>query len=105
MAVFHFTFVLASQRSGGSPLGLMPLASGPRHWCQLFRRRSRPSSARMLAPVQATANVSRMIRVIRRSPRVSEIATGCSPRPCNHIVVSRDFLDLARGVDAHGDAG
>src|SRR5437868_8385725 len=34
-SVFHLMLVAASQFSGGSAFGAVPLASGPRQWCQL----------------------------------------------------------------------
>src|SRR5947209_4465814 len=63
MAVFHLMFVRSSHFTGGSPFGAMPVASGPRHWCQLSRR----SSAWARAPARHSASVNRAILGMVRS--------------------------------------
>src|SRR6516164_8695124 len=50
IAVFHLTLVSASHLSGGSPLGATPVASGPRHWCQLANCSFVASPAEAAAP-------------------------------------------------------
>src|SRR5947207_3398251 len=55
---FHLTFLLASQVTGGSPRGAVPLASGPRQWCQLSSRSGgmSPADAITVTPKRITAN-------------------------------------------------
>src|SRR5439155_13221467 len=57
---FHFRFLFASQVTGGSPCGAVPLASGPRQWCQLSSRSggTSPADAATVAPKRIRAGIS-----------------------------------------------
>src|SRR5262245_44384318 len=60
--------VFSSQRTGGSPLGAMPVASGPRHWCQLS------SASVETSPAQAEAETDQTQKVTSASFFMAAIA-------------------------------
>src|SRR5260370_21461293 len=76
---FHLTFVFSSQVTGGSPLGAVPLASGPRHWCQFSIRCGPGSAACPVATIIQVQNVSNAVFFMGCSFRGT--LTGPQPEP------------------------
>src|SRR5262245_7790591 len=64
MATFQRTLVFSSHFTGGSPFGAMPVASGPRHWCQLSSAPFGNSSARAEGERQQRTKASVAVRFI-----------------------------------------
>ena len=66
-STFHRMLDCSLQVVGGSPCGATPVASGPRHWCQLTDRLSANSS-----PQQgAAAKQIKALKIAARAMKVS----------------------------------
>src|SRR6516164_5312777 len=69
-------FLLVSHVTGGSACGAVPLANGPRQWCQLSSRSSgtSPADAVTVAPNRIRANVSGFIMHSLREQSAATVA-------------------------------
>src|SRR5262249_26490708 len=91
--------LLASQLTGGSACGAVPLASGPRQWCQLSSRSggTSPADAVTVAPNRIRANISGFIMHSLRNQSAATVA-GFSEK---YIGTAANFRRKHEGLATH----
>src|SRR5262245_39650969 len=93
IATFHFTFFVVDHSVGGFPFGATPVASGPRHWCQLSSFCSLMSAAQSVTAQSKTAR--KLIQVGFRMfscSRSELLSTRCAVCTVPHSVAQIQFV-------------